>query len=112
MRISKQALCGDIDGFSLYAVVRCGADDRQALEQLCSYITCPTLANGGAQTSTAGQVRLKLNTPCRDGIAQIKMSAPTFMLLSTEQSVCGAQIHWFQVCSGSSAVDCAESTTD
>ncbi len=28
----KQTLCADIDGFSLHAAVRCGADDRQALE--------------------------------------------------------------------------------
>ena len=26
----KQTLCADIDGFSLHAAVRCGADDRQA----------------------------------------------------------------------------------
>ena len=31
----KQDLCADIDGFSLHAAVRCGAEDRQALEQLC-----------------------------------------------------------------------------
>ena len=31
----KQSLCADIDGFSLHAAVRCSADDRQALEQLC-----------------------------------------------------------------------------
>ena len=41
----KQNLCADIDGFSLHAAVRCGADDRQALEQLCRYITRPALAN-------------------------------------------------------------------
>ena len=41
----KQHLCADIDGFSLHAAVRCGADDRQALEQLCRYITRPALAN-------------------------------------------------------------------
>ena len=29
---SKQDLCADIDGFSLHAAVRCGADERQALE--------------------------------------------------------------------------------
>jgi len=29
----KQTLCADIQGFSLHAAVRCGADDRQALEQ-------------------------------------------------------------------------------
>jgi hypothetical protein len=28
----KQHLCADIDGFSSHAAVRCGADDRQALE--------------------------------------------------------------------------------
>ena len=33
----KQTLCADISGFSLHAAVRCGADDRQALEQLCRY---------------------------------------------------------------------------
>lgn len=44
----KQTLCADIDGFSLHAAVRCGADDRQALEQLCRYITRPALANVGA----------------------------------------------------------------
>ena len=27
----KQSLCADIDGFSLHAAVRCGADDRQVL---------------------------------------------------------------------------------
>ena len=28
----KQTLCADMQGFSLHAAVRCGADDRQALE--------------------------------------------------------------------------------
>jgi len=37
----KQQRCADSDGFSLHATVRCGADDRQALEQLCRYITRP-----------------------------------------------------------------------
>ena len=37
----KQTLCADSNGFSLHAAVRCGADDRQALEQLCRYITRP-----------------------------------------------------------------------
>ena len=35
----NQTLCADMQGFSLHAAVRCGADDRQALEQLCRYIT-------------------------------------------------------------------------
>jgi hypothetical protein len=37
----KQQRCADSDGFSLHAAVRCGADDRQALEQLRRYITRP-----------------------------------------------------------------------
>ena len=65
----KQPLCADIDGFSLHAAVRCGADDRQALEQLCRYIARPALANERAQTNVAGQVVLKLTTPWRDGPA-------------------------------------------
>ena len=58
----KQPLCADIDGFSLHAAVRCCADDRQALEQLCRYITRPALANERVQTNAAGQVVLKLKT--------------------------------------------------
>jgi hypothetical protein len=50
----KQTLCADIDGFSLHAAVRAGADDRQALEQLCRYLTRPALANERVQTSAAG----------------------------------------------------------
>ena len=41
----KQDLCADINGFNLHAAVRCGAGERQALEQLCRYITRPALAN-------------------------------------------------------------------
>jgi len=37
----NQTLCADMQGFSLHAAVRCGAEDRQALEQLCRYITRP-----------------------------------------------------------------------
>ena len=35
----NQTLCADSDGFSLHAAVRCSAEDRQALEQLCRCIT-------------------------------------------------------------------------
>ncbi|MBE0547975.1 MAG: transposase, partial [Rubrivivax sp.] len=45
----KQTLCADIDGFSLHAAVRCAADDRQALEQLCRYITRPALSDERVQ---------------------------------------------------------------
>ena len=72
-------LCADIDGFSLHAAVRCGADDRQALEQLCRYITRPALANERVQTNAAGQVVLKLKTPWRDGTTHLVMSPLEFM---------------------------------
>ena len=75
----KQHLCADIDGFSLHAAVRCTADDRQALEQLCRYITRPALANERVQTNTAGQVVLKLKTPWRDGTTHLVMSPLEFM---------------------------------
>ena len=55
---SKQSRCADIDDFSRHAAVRCGADDRQALEQLCRYITRPASANERVQTNAAGQVVL------------------------------------------------------
>jgi len=75
----KQHLCADIDGFSLHAAVRCAADDRQALEQLCRYITRPALANERVQTNAAGQVVLKLKTPWRDGTTHLVMSPLEFM---------------------------------
>ena len=49
----KQSLCVDIQAFSLHAAVRCGADDRQALEQLCRCITRPALANERVQANAA-----------------------------------------------------------
>ena len=75
----KQYLCADIDGFSLHAAVRCGADDREALEQLCRYITRPALANERVQTNAAGQVALKLKTAWRDGTTHLIMSPLEFM---------------------------------
>jgi len=74
----KQTLCADIQGFSLHAAVRCGANDRQALEQLCHDITRPALANERVQTNAAGQVVLKLKTAWRDGTAHLVMSPLEF----------------------------------
>lgn len=71
-------LCGDIGGFSLHTAVRCGADERQALEQLCRYITRPALANERVQCNAAGQAVL-LKTPWRDGTTHLVMSALEFM---------------------------------
>ena len=75
----KQNLCADIDGFSLHAAVRCGADDRKALVHLCRYITRPALANERVQTNAAGQVVLKLRPPWRDGTTHMVMSPLEFM---------------------------------
>ncbi len=75
----KQPLCADSNGLSLHAAVRCGADDRQALEQLCRYITRPALANERVQTNAAGQVVLKLKTAWRDGTTHLVMSPLEFM---------------------------------
>ena len=75
----KQTLCADVDGFSLHAAVRSGADDRQALEQLCRYITRPAVANERVQTNAAGQVVLRLKTPWRDGTTHLVMSPLEFM---------------------------------
>jgi hypothetical protein len=49
----KQNLCADMQGFRMHAAVR-GTDERQALEQLCRYITRPVLANDRVETSAAG----------------------------------------------------------
>ena len=66
-----QALCANEQGFSRHAAVRCAADDHQALEQLCRYITRPALANERVQINSAGQVVLRLKTPWRDGTTHI-----------------------------------------
>ena len=75
----KQMLLADIDGFNLHTAVRCAADERQALEQLCRYITRPALADERVQTNAAGQVVLKLKTGSRDGTTHLVMSPLEFM---------------------------------
>ena len=72
-----QDLCADHQGFSLHAAVRCDADERQRLEQLCRYVTA--LANERVQINSAGQVVLKLKTAWRDGTTHIVMSPLQFM---------------------------------
>jgi len=62
-----------------HAAVRCDADERQRLEQLCRTITRPALANERVQINSAGQVVLKLKTARRDGTTHIAMSPLEFM---------------------------------
>ena len=68
-----------VSGLTLHAAMRCGADDRQALEQLCRYIKCPALTDQRVQTNAAGQVVLELETPWRDGTTHLLMSPLEFM---------------------------------
>jgi Putative transposase len=77
--VFHQNLCTDMQGFSLHAAVRCAADDRQALEQLCRCITRPALANDRVQCNAAWRVVLKLKAHWRDGTAHLVISALEFM---------------------------------
>jgi Putative transposase len=52
---SMSGLCANRHGFSLHAAVRCGADQRKALEQLCRTITRPAIANERLQLKSAYQ---------------------------------------------------------
>ena len=97
----KQNLCADISGFSLHAAVRCGANDRQGLEQLCRYITRPALANERVQCNAAGQVVLKLKTPWRDGNTHLVMLRLEPMPRRVDLPLCGRQIHCSYVSRGS-----------
>jgi len=62
-----------------HAAVRCDADERQRLEQLCRTITRPALVNERVQINSAGQVVLKLKTAWRDGTTHIVMLPLEFM---------------------------------
>jgi hypothetical protein len=74
-----RGLCADAHGFSLHAAVRCGADQRKQLEQLCRYITRPALANDRLSRNAKGQVVLRLKSTDRDGTTQIVMHPQEFM---------------------------------
>ncbi len=58
-----QALCTDIDGFSLRAAVRDEAHGRNRLEQLCRRHLRPALSDARVQLNAVGQIQLKLKTP-------------------------------------------------
>jgi hypothetical protein len=98
---ARQALCFDIDGFSLHAAVCVAASRRKRLEQLCRHITRPTLPDERMQFNAAGQAVRKLKVPLRDCTTHLAMSPHEFKQLPIEWPVCGGQIHWFHVRSGS-----------
>ena len=59
----KQNLCADSSGFSLHAAVRCGADERQALELLCRYIARPALADARQPADRRNPARYRCVAP-------------------------------------------------
>jgi len=88
---ARQPLCADIDGFSLHAAVRVQAHDRKRLEQLCRYVTRPSLSDERVQLNAAGQVELKLKTAWRDGTTHLVMSPLEFTQRRIEWQLCGSQ---------------------
>ena len=76
---STPALCANAHGFSLHAAVRCGTDQRKALEHLCRTITRPAIANERLKRNRAGQVVLPLKSAYQDGTTPIVMSPLEFM---------------------------------
>lgn len=68
-----------MNGFSLHAAVRCGAEDRRSLEQLCRTITRPALANErvqcrrpeteGSLFCSGGTQSMQLKNPARKAAA-------------------------------------------
>ena len=71
---SKQALCANMSGVSLHAAVRFGADERQALEQLCRYITRPAQDRRARAVQRGRAGGLKLKTPWCDGTTHLVVS--------------------------------------
>ena len=77
-RISPQ-LCNNNQGFSLHAGVHCAAEDRNGIEQLCRYITCPAISNERLSINRDGNAVLKLKTPWRNGTTHIVLTPMEFM---------------------------------
>ena len=75
----RDVLCANVHGFSLHAGVRCDANDRKGIEQLCRYITRPAIANERLSINREGNMVLKLKTAYRNGTTHIVMSPMEFM---------------------------------
>ena len=72
-------LCANAHGFSLHAGVRCEANDRKGIEQLCRYITRPAISNERLSINREGNAVLKLKTPWRNGTTHIVLTPMEFM---------------------------------
>ena len=70
----KQALCANMQGFSLHAAVRCGANERQAWSICAAPSRARRRTEERVQCNAAGQVVLKLKTAWHDGTTHIVMS--------------------------------------
>ena len=68
-----------VAGLGPHAAVRCGAEQRKALEHLCRYITRPAIANERLKRNGAGLVVLQLKSAYKDGTTQVLMSPLEFM---------------------------------
>jgi Putative transposase/Transposase zinc-binding domain len=75
----SRELCANHQDFSLHAGVRCDANDRQGIEQLCRYITRPAISNERLSINREGNVVLKLKTPWRNGVTHIVLTPMEFM---------------------------------
>ena len=90
---TTQALCVNAHGFSLHAGVRCAADDRQSLEQLCRYITRPAISNERLSINRQGQVVLKLKPVLSASKEPRGATAPATSCLRRWNS-CSGWRHW------------------
>jgi hypothetical protein len=73
--IRTSHLCYVSRGFSLHAARRVEADDRDGLEQLCSYVTRPPLAAGSLEKVSDDKFVFKMKCSWDDGTSHIILSA-------------------------------------
>ena len=71
--------CANEQGFSLHVQVRCARNQRNPLERLCRYITCPAIADERLTINQNGDVVLRLKSPDKDATTHIVLSALEFM---------------------------------
>jgi hypothetical protein len=60
-----------VEGFDLHAAVVIDADDRDALERLCRYLSRPAIAQDHLELRDTGQVRVELRHPWSDGTTHL-----------------------------------------
>ena len=67
-------LCYASRGFSLHAATTVAAEDRDALERLCKYVSRPPLAAGRLTQTSDELLSFQLKTPWSDGTQAILLS--------------------------------------